>query len=77
MNGKDIKALRGQIRIAVKEMLPEIITEELYKLVEHKVALRVEGIERFVKEKMTEMTESHKNTMSFLIREASLPTKTE
>jgi hypothetical protein len=37
MNNKDLKQLRGQIRIIVKELLPEIVAIELIQALEKKL----------------------------------------
>jgi hypothetical protein len=70
---KEAKLIRGQLRQIAKEIMPEVLKEEMYKLLEHRLALRIEGIEKFVKEQMHEINENHKNTMSYLVRQVTSP----
>lgn len=62
------KLLRGQMRQIVKELLPEILKEELYKAIEVEVIKRINSIEEFTKKKLEEMSLRHKETMMALLR---------
>ncbi len=70
---KEAKVIRGQVRQIVQEILGDILTEQLYKQLEHKLALRVEQIEKSVKATMHEMNENHKATMGYLVRTVTSP----
>lgn len=68
-----VKELRGQVRIAVKELLPEVLIQEQYKELEKQVLARVDEIEKYTKKILHEMNERHKATMGMLVRSVSSP----
>ena len=68
---KEIKQIRGQVRQIVKEILPDTLTQEHYLVLKQHVDERINQIEKFVKEKLTEMNERHKDTMGYLVRQTT------
>jgi hypothetical protein len=71
------KQLRGQLRQVVKEMLPETLTEQHYETLKKHIDARINEIEKSVKDTMHTINERHKDTMSYLLREVTLPKTTE
>ncbi len=69
------KVVRGQLRQIAKELLPEVINQEQYEVLKKHIDSRINEIEAFVKKTLTEMNENHKNTMGYLVRQATLPAK--
>ncbi len=69
MNQKD---LRKQLRNVIQEILPELLTAEVVKAIEKQVLERVTSIENDVKTTMREMTERQKDTLGYLVRQATV-----
>jgi uncharacterized membrane protein len=74
---KNAKLLRNQLKEVVKEMAPELLLQIQYKELEHKLALRMEVVEKFIKEQLKAIDENHRNTMSYLVRSMSTSIKPE
>lgn len=72
---KDVKLVRGQLRQIAKELLPEAINEQQYQALKKHIDTRVNEIEALVKKTLHEMNERQKDTMGYLVRQASLPKK--
>lgn len=70
-----VKVLRGQVRIAVKEILPEIIVAELQLEVEANLTAKLNDIKAQMNKTLSEMEERQKDNLSFLIRKATLPSQ--
>jgi len=73
----NVKQLRGQLRQVVKEMLPETLTEQHYESLKKHIDARINEIEKSVKDTMHTINERHKDTMSYLLREVSVPKAVE
>lgn len=71
------KELRGQLRQIAKELLPELLNEAQYEELRKHVDARITEVEKFVKATLTEMNTRHKDTMGYLVRQVSEPTKKE
>jgi hypothetical protein len=77
MNTKEAKALRGQVRIAVKEMMKEILTEELVKnihsMLQKHMDSRLQLVADQVKTTMDTVDQRSKDGLSYLIRQSAPP----
>lgn len=71
----DAKVIRGQVRQVVKEILPEIMQQQMYESLKKHTDQELAKIEKFVKETLHKMQDQHKDTMGYLVRQASLPVK--
>ena len=65
------------MRQIVKELLPEIIKQELFSVIQKSVDERILSIEANVKQTLHELNERHKDTMSYLVRQVTAPAKSE
>jgi CO dehydrogenase/acetyl-CoA synthase alpha subunit len=63
----NIKELRGQVRIAVKELLPEVLHEQHYEALRKHVDARLNEVEKYIKETMDLMNTRQKEVLKYLI----------
>lgn len=67
MSDKSIKELRGQVRIIVKELLPEILREQLvgdiYKQVKEQVDGRMTEVDKLVNDVLQHLNARHQEVM--------------
>lgn len=68
MSEKNTKALRKEIKDAVKELLPTHLSIEHHDLLMIAVNKRLDQLEKQVKETLKRLEEDHKNTMGYLVR---------
>lgn len=68
MSSKDMKDLRKQLRNVVKEILPEILTQEQYLELKKHIDKNIKNIEKIVKDSMHEMNNRQKDTLDYLVR---------
>lgn len=77
MSDKNFKAIRKQLRNVVRELLPEVLTEELKtsvaKDLSDELRVRLTSLETDVRNTMRDMTERQKDTLGYLVRQATLP----
>jgi len=80
-NQANIKALRGQVRQIVKELLPEVLHAEavnrLNKDLTNKVDNRLEGITKLVKTTLDQLDQRSKDMQSYVVRNVGVPTAPE
>lgn len=78
MSDKNFKEIRKQLRSVAKDMIPEVLTSEVMKAIHEQLAkdinTRMKSLEDSVKAQMSEINERHKDTMSFLVRQITVPT---
>lgn len=74
-NSAQMKSLRKQLRNVVKEILPEIFTNELktaaYQDVQVAVKKQLTGIETQITKTLKKMDERQKDVQDFLVRQIS------
>ena len=75
MSSSKSKELRSQLRTVVKEMLAEVVKEELFKLLERDILNRLGELEKFTKDTLHEINERHKSTMGYLVRTVTTNSK--
>lgn len=63
-----MKDLRKQLRNVVKEILPEILTQEQYLELKKHIDKNIKNIEKIVKDSMHEMNNRQKDTLDYLVR---------
>lgn len=77
MGAKDIKALRGQVRMIVKEMLPEILNAELVRVIEQRLAqglnTELTKIASTVKTTLDQVDQRSKDTQNYVVRNVGVP----
>lgn len=71
MSDKNSKQVRGQLRIIAKEILPEVISNETYKELQKLVTVRLDNIEKMVREALEGMSNRQKDAQDFLVRQVS------
>lgn len=74
MSDKNIKALRGQVRQAVKELMPEIIKSESYQAIMKAVEEKLRAIEKQVLDTLEAMQNRQKDLQNYIMREVTLST---
>ena len=72
MSAKNAKLIRGQLRDIIKEMLPQILTQEVVKGMMTSNAAVMRVIESNVNKKLKEIEERQKNSLDYLIRQATV-----
>ncbi len=74
---KDAKFVRGQIRQIVKEIMPDIMEQALkadvYNSLKGELLTRLTMIETNVRQHLEKLDERQKDTLGYLIRQASAP----
>lgn len=73
MGQKHTKELRSQLRIIVKELLPEIITSEYHAELMKLITSRLDLIDKNTKSMLEEMTNRQKDVLGLLVRQVSSP----
>lgn len=67
-----IKEIRGQVRIAVKEELPNVLTQELiaaqHKALAEDLHKRIDAIEKMLKDAVKVIDDRSKATVDYLMR---------
>lgn len=71
----DIKQLRGQVRQVVKELLNEELIKQVHEILAKQISGELKKIEEETRKTMHEMNERHKNTMGFLVRNVTTEVK--
>ena len=61
------KFLRGQLRIIVKEMLPDLLKEQQYEALKEHVDLRLTEVEKYIKQTMDLMNQRQKDVLKYLV----------
>lgn len=61
-NQSNLKQLRGQIRIIVKEILPEILTTEVVAAIERVISTKVDA-------RLNNIDDRQKDLQSFMVRQ--------
>lgn len=73
MSDKNIKVIRGQVRQAVKELMPEVMSAELktaaYKEISEELGRRLEFINTQVLTQLELMDQRSKDMQNFVTRE--------
>ena len=64
MNNKEVKQLRGQVRQAVKELLPEILTAEL-------VSAALTKSEAIIQDRLKQIDQRQKDILSYMLRNST------
>lgn len=80
MNGKELKALRGQIRQIVKELLPEVLKSELMPIMRNELKAEINNtmkrIQGQVEESLAGLDKKVSDGVSYLVRHTGeLPMK--
>lgn len=70
-SSKEAKVIKGQLRQIVKEILPELIAKELESELYKGLTRRIKDLEDHVKKTVHDMNERHKDTMGYIVRQAS------
>ncbi len=68
MSDKGTKALRKEVKEAVKELLPAELSKQHQDLVMVEVEKRLIKLEEKVRETLKKLEDDHKTTMSYLLR---------
>lgn len=75
MSDRNIKALRGQIRQIVKEMLPEILAQELVASANKesmtKVETRLNDITKYIKTTLDGIDSRSKEVQAYVVRNSA------
>lgn len=67
----NLKQIRGQLRQIVKDILPEVINKEQHELLAKQIKDRLDLIEKDIKKTLHEINNRSKDTMGYLVRQAS------
>jgi hypothetical protein len=74
---KDAKLIRGQVRQIVKEILPAVLKDELLQAISKQLVANLTSkltkIEENVKETLQAVDQRSKDSLSYLVRQASEP----
>jgi hypothetical protein len=74
MSDGNVKQLRGQVRQAVKDIMPEVLTKELatdiHKALQEDLNKRLKALEETVKRTLDGINKQHADVMAYLIRNA-------
>lgn len=68
----DHKTIRKQLRNVLVELLPTTLTELQFELLNKKIDARLDQIEENTKATMREMSQRQKDTLGYLVRNATL-----
>lgn len=68
MSNSNVKDIRKQVRNVVQEVLPGVMTQEMYVKLLTSMNERMDALEAQVKAKMQEIEERSKDVQSYLIR---------
>ncbi len=75
---KDTKLLRGQIRQVVKEILPDVLTEELAKAILQQLQLmtrtQLNAIEAQVRDSLQALDDRSREVQNYVIRQTAAST---
>lgn len=75
----DIKEVRKQLRKLMTEVLPEVLTSALVDAINKKVQKdtndRLDNMEKYIKEKMERMENTHKDVLGYLVRQVTVEKK--
>lgn len=66
-----VKQVRGQVRQIVKEVLPEVMKQEVGEVLRKEMSAAIKQLEEHVKKQLHEINERHKDTMGYIVRQAS------
>lgn len=76
MSDKNLKAIRGQIRQIVKDILPEVFTQELatktQKTLQEYNEKRLDAIAKHLVDTLKQIDDRAKDTQAYILRNASL-----
>lgn len=77
MNGKSVKLLRGQVRQAVKEMLPQVLGTEtiqsIHKDLTGAINSRLDNITKVMENALNKLDERSKDVQSYVVRNMGVP----
>lgn len=68
------KLVRGQLRQLVLEILPEVLSQEMIKSLTKANEDKIRELEKHVKATLKEISENHKDTMGYLVRQVTSST---
>ncbi len=72
MNGKNVKLLRSQIRNVVQEILPEILTTDLFTNVSKEMHKRLDNVTVEVRETLKNLDDRSKTVQDYIVRQVQL-----
>lgn len=72
MSDKNLKAIRGQLRQIVKELLTSELVAASQKQVYDMLHKRLDAIDAHIKSQLEEMNERSKETQSYVVRNLAL-----
>lgn len=72
MSDKNLKAIRGQVRQIVKELLSDELVDARQKEIAALVNKRLDAIDAFIKAQVSEMQERSKEVQSYVVRNLAL-----
>jgi CheY-specific phosphatase CheX len=67
--GKELKAMRGQLRQIAKEILPEVLAGELFAALQKEQAARLTEIAKMVTTRLDQIETRSKDVQSYIMRE--------
>jgi hypothetical protein len=68
----ELKQMRGQVRIVVKELLPEILKEVLAGELKKSIDARLDAVDKHLKTTLEDIEKRHKDIMAYLLRESNV-----
>lgn len=75
----DAKLIRGQLRQIAKEILPDVLSQELktelYKKIREEMTARINAIEENVKLTLEQLDQRSKDTLDYLVRQSTIDTQ--
>jgi len=75
----DAKIIRGQLRQITKEIMPELLSQELksevYKRIREEMTTRINAIEENVKATLDQLDQRSKDTLDYLVRQSTIDTQ--
>lgn len=63
----DAKLIRGQMRQVVKEVLPEVLKEQMFQELKNHVDARLSEVEKYIRETMDLMNTRQKEVLKYLV----------
>lgn len=72
MSAKNAKLMRSQLRTAIQEILPEILTQEVVKGILKNNEVIMNAIKDNVTKQLKQMEERQKDTLNYLIRNSTV-----
>lgn len=72
---KELKQMRGQMRQIVKEILPETLSDAHFAELKALIHAEMKKVNETVQQNLKDLNERHKDTMSYLVRQVTTPSK--